>query len=124
MNTILKLALLALLVSFRAAGAQEIQVGIGLVCDEAAQVARFLHVVNDDMEAAVKQVNEETKSENACVLDEVAFVVTNEGETVRNKEGTWKVVEILVVGIGAPGGLRQVVPMTFYTAIKASGQEV
>lgn len=120
MNFIVKLLLIALLIGFRPAAAQEI--GVGLWCDTAEQATRFVETANGNPQETLKAVNAEFKSENACVLSYVVFYKGPEENTVRTKDGLWRITKILVVAVGTPNGFVQVEPKAFYTAFKVEEQ--
>lgn len=105
------------------ATAQEVKVGNGVVCDKASQVVRFLTIVNGDRDAAIKQVNAEEKDDDACVYGTIVFILGEGGEKVTNKDGTWQVMEILVLGVGGPAGLRQIQPIIWYTVLQLLEQK-
>ena len=105
------------------ARAQEVEVGAGLLCDNAAEVTRYFEIVNGDPQAAANQVNVEVNNPTACVLVGVAFIRGQQGEAIRNADGAWKVTEVLVVAVHTPMGWRQIAPHVYFTAIRVAEQE-
>lgn len=97
---------------------EEMQIGSGLACDQAAQVQSFLENVADDPVATVKQVNTEANDPDACVLGSYAFYKGKDENTVRNKDGAWVIAPILVVAIHTPGGWQRINPIVWYSAFK------
>jgi hypothetical protein len=97
--------------------ANEIEVGQGLVCDNAVEVHKYLAVYKDDAQKAVEQVNLDVGNPTACILGAVAYIRGETEDTVRNKEGTWKVTAILVVAVYLPHGWQQIAPHVFWTAL-------
>ena len=101
-----------------AALAQEIEQGVGLICNTQAQVERHVAIVDGDVSAAVTGVNAEAQSTSACGLAPVAYVRVANLSTVSNKHGTFKVVGIVVIGIVTPAGLRPVPPLEQVTLFR------
>ena len=118
MNFLRKVLILACLFCVPAQ-AQQVEIGHGLLCDNAGEVSRFLAVVNGDTAAAIEQVNTEVKNPTACVLIGVAFIRGDPaGEAIHNAEGAWKVTAILVVAVHTPRGWQQIAPHVYFTALK------
>lgn len=114
MNLLIRLLLVAIAVTFPVAVvAQDVEVGTGLICDTQAQVERFVSDFNGNPDAAITAINGE--SPNACGVVSVAFVRGQEVSTVRNAQGTFKVTEILVVGVVTPMGFQAVPPLPQFT---------
>lgn len=123
MNILWKLVLVAFLLSFPAAGkAQEAQIGTGLVCDTARQVERFVSLLKDNARDALAAVNSEAGDPDACVVGTIVFVAGKGGAQIPHENGPFKVVEVLVLGLGTPSGLRQIQPVVWYTVIKVDEQ--
>ena len=96
------------------AWAQEVEFGTGLVCDEAAQVEQFivLRAELPDAEAAVAKVNNGT---NACGVLPIAFIRGEKKGEARNANGSFDIVEVMVVGISNGPGFIRVPPIIQYT---------
>jgi len=100
------------------ARAQNVEVGIGIVCDTQRQMERFVALFESDAEAAVNAVNAEEDDPNACVLGTIAFVRGPDVATARTQHATFQIVRILVVGIFTGAGFRATVPAAFYSVEK------
>lgn len=99
MNLIIKLLLIALLIGFRPAVAQEVEVGTGVVCDTSEQVSAFVKHMNEGKtsEVAVDAINSEAA--NACGILPVAYIRGDKVGTVRTKSGKADIVSIIIVGV-------------------------
>ena len=102
-----------------AAFGQGVEMGSGLVCDESKQVHAYLDTVKDDPQATVKEINQAFNSEHACVLAHVAYIKGTELETVSNKDGVWKITEILVLAVGTAMGWQRIKPAPYFSAFKS-----
>jgi hypothetical protein len=95
------------------AQAQEIEYGMGLICDTPRQAEQLVSYFDGDVGAALKAVNAEEHDPSACAIATVAFVRGPELATVRSKDATFQIVPILVVGVGTPRGFQSVVPAVY-----------
>jgi hypothetical protein len=97
------------------AHAQEFVTGKGIICDEAAQVARVITATDTD--AMLVAVNGEKA--NACGILEIAYIRHGEvGDTVYVHDRAWQLTQILVIGIKMPDGWGRVEPMLQWTAFQ------
>jgi hypothetical protein len=121
-----RLLLLPALILFAVpAQAQEVELGPGLVCDTQTQVERFVALFNGDALAAVNAVNAEMHDPTACGLANMAFVRGPQLATARNKDTTFDIVQILVVGVAnEAGGVQSVTPAVFYSLFPVEEIEV
>ena len=94
---------------------QEVQVDTSLVCDTQAQVERFIALYDGDVSTAVDAVNTEAHDPTACAVTTMAFVRGRRLATTRKKEGSFEIVEILVLGVVTPDGLSPVAPTTSFS---------
>jgi hypothetical protein len=97
------------------AGAQEVELGTGLICDTRHQVERVVSLMDSNADTAINVVNAEEKDPMACAVVTVAFFRGNEQVTVRNRSGSYQIVKILVVGVVTDNGLQAAKPQAFYT---------
>ena len=95
------------------------EVGVGLVCNSAQQVARYLalHTSHQSPDAAVQVVNTESQDPNACMIAAIAFVRGKEQETVPAPGGLMRITKITIVAAQTPGGWARVAGLVQYTAI-------
>lgn len=106
-----------------AANAQQqdksLEVGMGLICNSAAQVERYLslHVANTSPDAAVRLVNDEAHDPNACALAAIAFTRGEQGKSVPAPGGVMKVTQVTIVAAQTPAGWMRIAPLVQYTAI-------
>ena len=103
----MRYALACLLFLIVPAQAQEVQYGVGLLCDKPEQAEQ---IALD--KSAIEKVNAEERS---CGILHVAYI---KGKTVKSfpvKDGTASVVEITVVGIRTPVGFLQGEPIVQFT---------
>jgi hypothetical protein len=121
-----RLLLLPALILFAVpAQAQEVELGPGLVCDTQTQVERFVALFNGDALAAVNAVNAEMHDPTACGLANMAFVRGPQLATARNKDTTFDIVQILVIGVAnEAGGVQSVTPAVFYSLFPVEEIEV
>jgi hypothetical protein len=97
---------------------QGIQVGTGMICDTRQQVERLLTLLDLGPQEAVGKVNAEEKNPNACGLATMAYTESAELSTARNRDGAFRIVQIVVIGVGTPQGFRPVAPTAFYSLVK------
>ncbi len=122
MNLIVKLLLIAFLLSFRPAAAQEVEVGRGLVCDTQAEVESFVKLSNEGKTnaAAIQAINGDTV---ACDIIPVAFIRGNTLGKVRTKNGPAEIVNILVVAAFDGQRWNHVRPVPQVTLFFVKGEE-
>jgi hypothetical protein len=107
------------------AQAQEVELGPGLVCDTQKQVERFVALYSGDAQAAVNAVNAEMNDPTACGLANMAFVRGPQLATARNKDTTFDIVQILVVGVAnEAGGVQTITPALFYSLFPVEEIEI
>src|SRR5262249_6259123 len=103
------------------------EVAIGLICDTAQQVERYVRLYKDgaSAETAMNAVNKEEKNPKACAIVAAAFVVGEALQTVSVSGGAIQVVEITIVAahIGR-GGRESTNPTVQYTAMFLEGQGI
>ena len=97
---------------------QEVRVGTSVICDTQQQMERFVAVFDGDADAALATVNKEAGDPNACGVATMAYVVGGELSKARNKEGTFQIVKVVVVGMNTQAGFRAVVPAQFVSLLK------
>jgi hypothetical protein len=103
------------------------EVAIGLICDTAQQVERYVHLYKDgtSAEAAMEAVNKEEKNPKACAIVAAAFVVGEAIQTVSVSGGAVQVVAITIVAAHTGrGGWKSTTPTVQYTAMFLEGQGI
>jgi hypothetical protein len=100
------------------ADAQNIENGVGVICETASQVEEFIALATDTR-SAVEQIN--TQSERrVCEVLNVAFLPGAVVAQSSNDKGTWQIRKILVVGLVIGGNVSPVQPFQKYTAFIVS----
>jgi hypothetical protein len=100
------------------AAAREVEVGNALVCDTRQQVERIVSFMRGDLRGAVNAVNAAEHDQTACGVSRLAFLRGANLATVRTKEETFQIVEILVVGVVTQAGVQAVVPNVYVSLFK------
>lgn len=98
--------------------AADIEVGSGIICDTKEQAERFVFFFKGNTGDALTSVNAEAHQDNACVLAAFAYLPSKVSTTARNNEGTFRVTEILVLGVVTTLGVEQVSPFPQFTIMK------
>jgi len=81
-------------------------------------VERFIAFYDGDAETAVDAVNAEEHCSSACALATIAYVTGPPLATARKKVATFRIVEVLAIGIVTPNGVRAVEPSHFFSALE------
>ena len=108
MNFVSRFTLLALpLLTFLGspAQAQEVEVGMGLVCDTQEQVERFVALYDGDALSTANSVNAAEHNPTACAVSAMAYVRGRQLATTRSKDKAFQIVPILVLGIVTEAGV-------------------
>ena len=79
------------------ARAQNIENGVGVVCDSPQQVEQVI-ILRNDFKSAVEEINVQNKSRVFEILN-VAFLVGGIVAEASNDKGTWQIRKILIVGL-------------------------
>jgi len=119
MKFLVPAVLLSLLLS-APARADEVEVGSALICDTRQQVEHLVAFMRGDVQSAVNAVNAAEHNQTACGMSSLAFLRGSNLGTVRTKEETFQIVEILVVGVVTEGGVRAVVPNVYISLFKVA----
>jgi hypothetical protein len=101
-----------------ARSALSIEYGKGLVCQTRQQAERAVAYLDQDADAAMSKANAGEHDPDACGIASLAFVRGGDLATVRNKNATFRIVEILVVGIETPNGFQSVMPEIFVSLVE------
>lgn len=124
MNMLVRFLLFLLLLGFHPAvaqeSAQEPEYGVGLLCDTQEQTERFVRDFTTT-EATLALINAEAPG--ACGIGHVAFYRGKEVSVVRNRQGSYSVVEIMVIAGVTPYGLRPVPPTKQYTLLPSQEEK-
>jgi hypothetical protein len=122
MTYALRLAILALLFCspFRVEASEDVQTGTIMICDTQKQVERFVTFFNfaGNAQSAIRAVNTEAENPSACAVGTIAYVRGEKIGMARTQTDAFQIVQILVVAVGTPAGMRPVAPAAFYTLVK------
>jgi hypothetical protein len=100
------------------ARAQEIEVGTSLICDTQEQVERFVSLYDGDAQSAVNSINAAEHNPTACAVSTMAYVRGRQLARARNKDTTFQIVPILVLGVVTEGGVESVTPAPFFSVFE------
>jgi hypothetical protein len=100
------------------ARAQNIENGVGVVCDSPQQVEQLIGL-RTDFKSAVEEVNAQNNS-RVCEILNIAFLVGGIAAEASNDKGTWQIRKILVVGLHLGRNMISVQPYQKYTAFLMS----
>ena len=114
MSTLVRFAVLFLFFCAPAL-AEEVQVGSGPVCDTQKQAERLASLLGDSVRSAVMAANAEERDPTACKIADVAYLRGSRIATVRRKDVTYEIVEILVLGVVTPAGVQQTAPAVHFS---------
>lgn len=121
MNFAPRLALLVpplLLMLGLPAQAQDVEVGTGLICDTQEQVERYISAYDGDAQSTVDSVNAAEHDPTACGMATVVFVRGRQLAISRNKDKTFQIVPILVLGLVTEEGIKSVEPAPFFSGFE------
>lgn len=96
----------------------EIMVGSGLICDTRQQAERFISLMSDDVENALITVNGEAGQSDACVVATVGFYPGQKVAEIEKNGAIVNVVEVLVMAVGTPAGLKVIEPKMYYSVVE------
>ena len=120
---IVSLILPSLLLMELPARADEIQVGTSLVCDTQQQVERFVALYDGDPESTASTVNAEEHNPSACGMVTMAYVPGPPLATARNKNLTFHIFQVIVVGLVTSEGVHAVKPAHFFSVLEVEELE-
>ena len=100
------------------AQAQEVEVGTSLVCDTQEQVERFVALYDGDAQSTANSVNAAEHDPTACAVSTMAYVRGRQLATARNKDTTFQIVPIVVLGVVTEAGVQSVTPARFFSVFE------
>jgi hypothetical protein len=98
--------------------AQEIENGVGIVCDLPRHVEQLIGM-SSDAQSAVQQINTQNNA-RVCEIANVAFLVGGIVGEASNEKGTWQIRRILIVGLIVGKVTSPVQPYERYSAFIVS----
>lgn len=104
----------------------DVQVGVGVVCDTKDQIQRFakLSEQDGDVAQAIKSVNTEAKNPAACAQIMAAFVRGKDVAEVHRAHDALQVAEITILAVPEGNRWQVVSPVKQYTAFPVKGMEI
>jgi hypothetical protein len=105
---------------------QQVKVGVGIFCDSAEQVDRYLTLngQNAAPEDTLRAVNEEAKNPAACGVAAIAFVADERIRTVIGSNGAMRIMRVTVIATVTETGWLAVPATTKFTAFSEKSVEV
>ena len=97
---------------------QDIENGVGVICDSPGQVEQII-ALRADFKSAVEEINAQNKS-RVCEILNIAFLVGGIVAEASNDKGTWQIRKILIVGLYLGRVMNSVQPYQKYTAFLTS----
>jgi hypothetical protein len=101
-----------------AARGGEIEIGTPVVCNTQKQIEEFVAFNQADPQTAIRDVNAEEEDPTACGVANLAFFRGRNTVTIRTKDATFQIVDILVIGAVTDDGLRSVAPSVQFALFK------
>jgi hypothetical protein len=100
-----------------------IHIGRGVICDTQEQATRYVALFDGDTDKAISDVNREANKDDACMVAAVAFIsnsadVTREPTARNDKQGTFRIIPIVIMGVLTPAGVQQIPPFSQYAPVK------
>jgi hypothetical protein len=96
----------------------QVEVGTSLICNTREQVERFVALYDGNSESTVNSVNAAVHDPTACAVSTMAYVRGRELATARNKDTTFQIVPILVLGVVTESGVESVTPAPFFSVFE------
>ena len=100
------------------ARAQEVEVGTSLICDTQEQEERFVTLYDGDVQSTANSVNVAEHNPTACAVTTMAYVRGRQLARARNKDTTFQIVPILVLGVVSEEGVESVTPAPFFSVFE------
>jgi len=117
LNHALCVAALSLLIAVPSR-AETVEVETGVFCDTQQQMERYVALYGGDTQAALNAVNMEVNDATACVYGTIAYIRCAEIATARNKNETYHIVRVIVVGFMTYSGFRASAPAASFSVEK------
>jgi hypothetical protein len=117
LNNALCVAALSLLIP-APSRAETVEVETGVFCDTQEQMERYVALYSGDIQAALDAVNAEENDPSACAYGTIAYIRGPEIATARNKNETYHIVKVIVVGFMTHSGFRASAPAPSFSADK------
>jgi hypothetical protein len=93
----------------------DVEVGTSLICDTQAQVERYVSLYDGDAESTVNSVNAEEHNPTACAVVTMSYMRGRQLARARNKDTSFQIVPILVLGLVTEEGVKSVTPAPYFS---------
>jgi len=106
-------------------GQERVEIDTNLICDTPQQVERFVSLLDEkagSAEAAITAVNEENNTQDACVIATAAYRRAGVAARAKNREASFDVTRIVVLGVYTVNGLQRTLPTEFFTLVPRQGE--
>jgi hypothetical protein len=110
--------------SIGCAGAHDIEVSTGVVCNTQKQVEEFAAFNESAPQAAIRDVNDEERDPTACTVASLAFIRGHRATTMRTSRATFQIAEILVIGVVTREGIQSLAPSIQFSLFKIDERAV
>jgi hypothetical protein len=104
--------------------AADVETSVAPVCDTQKQVERLALLFAYNTKSAVHAVNIEEQNPRACGIANVAFLRGARIGTVRTQDGTFEIVEVLVVGKVLGDSVMAAKPAIYFSLLKIDERAV
>jgi len=98
--------------------AQEVEVGPALICDTQQQVERYVSVYDGDALSTINSVNAAEHDQTACGMNNIVYVRGQRVAVARNKDKTFYIAPILVLGIVTEQGVKSMAPTPYFSGFE------
>jgi hypothetical protein len=102
--------------------AQDVQAAKLVICGTAEKAQHFA-AKDHDIQAVIASNNEASSASSPCLIAGIAYVSGQQVDRVRNKDVSYAVTEILIVGVETPFGFMAVKPEVVYTLFKVEDEK-
>ena len=106
------------------AQAHDVEVGTSLICDTQAQVERYISLYDGDAESTVSSVNTAEHNPTACAVVTMSYMRGRQLAQARNKDTSFQIVPILVLGLVTEEGVQSVTPAPYFTVFTIDEIEI
>jgi len=91
-----------------------------VICATAADAKNYATTHRDAIQTAIDR----TIDGKACVVARIAFVPGKQSDRIEQKDATYAVTEIMIVGVSTPLGVLKIAPNHAYTLLRLPDQGV
>lgn len=105
---------------------QKLEVGVGIICDTAPQVERYLTLQKEGQHTAraIQIVNDEAHNAKACGMAAIVFIPGEQVGNVMVDGGRMQVMRVTIVAVQTDRGWHATQPIVQHTAVFEKLEEV